>query len=676
MPQASSRARKLTVIALASLLPLLGIVSWLISPPSSQQQPRWAQDKSRELHTSDSLRQAGEAERARAQKATAQLPLQFEANRGQTDAQVKFFARGSGYGLYLTPTEAVLNLSQPAAPGERPETLTQPERRRAVVRMKLRGANPSPAVEGRDQLAGQTNYFIGHSSATWSTDVPTYESVHYGGVYPGIDLIYYGNQRQLEYDFRVAPNADASAIRLAFAGAEKIALDAEGNLVLYTAGGEVRQHKPFVYQEQNGVRQEIAGGYVLKGTSEVGFQIGEYDPTRPLVIDPVLVYSTFLGGNGLADRGESIAVDQRGYVYVTGRTDAPDFSTKNAAQSAATGASDVFVTKLDLSQSGAAALVYSTYLGGAGPETGYGIAVDAEGCAYLTGETASPDFPITDKTFQSAPRPHANNSVTDAFVTKLSADGSALVYSTYLGGSGSTRGRAVAVDAAGRAYVTGSTETPGDAPSSAAESFPTTPGAFQPSRQSAGRDAFVTAFETDGTALLYSTYLGGSGGEIGNGIVIDTPGNAYVTGSTGSRDFPTIGAFQTAIGGEGTNAFVSKVSAGGSALLYSTYLGGAGGSEGYGIAVDQAGHAYVTGQAGPGFPAQNSRQEVRGASDAFVAKLDTSSSGNASLISSALFGGDGSEAGRSIAVDSAGRAYVAGQAQEGLATTANALSAG
>jgi len=585
---------------------------------------------------------AAAATDARVSESYGKLPLQFEANRGQTHKDVHFLSRGPGYSLYLTAGEAVLVLSKPAA-----------DAKRVALRMSLVDAAPAPRVSGLEEQPGKANYFIGKDRSKWRTNVPTYAKVRYQNVYPGIDLVYYGNQRQLEYDFVVAPGADPKKIVLGFPGADKLDIDAQGELVLHTAGGDIRQHKPVIYQEIDGVRREIAGRYIRKGANRVGFQLAAYDTTRPLIIDPVVLsYSTFLGGSDFDGAG-GIVVDAYGNAYVTGGTASFDFpTTAGAFQSAFPGgfATYVFVTKLN---SAGTALVYSTYVGGGnGYTVGRGIAVDAAGNAYITGETQSSGFPTTPGAFQPA-----NAGVTgNAFVTKLDPAGSALVYSTYLGGSAYDRGSRIAVDADGNAYITGSASS---------DNFPTTVGAFQPSYGGLG-DAFVTKLNPTGSALVYSSYLGGSGSatgsvsgeDDGNGIAVDAGGNAYVTGTTFSADFPTTaGAFQTTFGGGGP--FVTKIDPTGSVLVYSTFLGnGAGGSA---IAVDADGNAYVTGGAGASFVTTAGAFQTTfasGRSDAFVTKLDPTGS---ALVYSTYLGGDGDEDGHAVVVDAGGNAYVTGK---------------
>jgi beta-propeller repeat-containing protein len=581
------------------------------------------------------------------------LPLHFEANRGQAHKDVRFLSRGPGYNLYLTANEAVLVLSKPNADVKRDAHSAKTQERSLALRMSLVGAARQPIVSGIEEQPGKANYFIGRDPAKWRTDVPIYAKVRYENVYPGIDLVYYGNQRQLEYDFVVAPGADPQKIVLSFKGADKLEIGAEGDLVLHAAGGDIRQNKPVIYQKIDGVRREIDGRYVIRPGKRVGFQLAAYDTTRPLIIDPVvLAYSTYLGGGGWFDGTSAIAVDADGNAYVTGATNNPGFPTTTGAfESAFPGGFDpyAFVTKLNPSGS---ALVYSTYLGsGSGYNFGRGIAVDAAGNAYVAGETQSSSFPTTPGAFQRAQAGTSGN----AFVTKLDPTGSALVYSTYLGGSSYDTGTGIAVDSDGNAYITGNASS---------DNFPTTLGAFQPTYSGHG-DAFVTKLNPTGSMLVYSTYLGGSGSgtgglsgsDNGNGIAVDAGGNAYVTGRTFSADFPTTaGAFQTTFCESGT-PFVTKLDPTGSALVYSTFLGNPAG--GAAIALDADGNAYVTGSAGANFTTTAGAFQLAsgGGNDAFVTKLNSDGS---ALVYSTYLGGSGDEGGNAIAVDAAGNAYVTG----------------
>ena len=660
------------------------------------------------------------------------LPLSFEPNEGQTNSQVAFLSRGRGYTLFLTATEAVLSLSSPQS-SQRAQRMTpnflsassassavnDPNLQSTVLRMKLVGANPSPRATGLEELPGKSHYFIGNDPAKWRTNVPTYAKVKYEDVYPGVDLVYYGNQGQLEYDLIVAPGSDPGAIHLAFGGlpfggGDELEIDVQGDLVLHAGGSQIRLQKPLVYQETDGIRQEISAAYVLNARRQVGFEVGTYDADKPLIIDPVLSYSTYLGGTAI-DRGFGIAVDGAGNAYVTGGSSSINFPVSNPFQAFFPGgAVDAFVTKLNATGS---ALVYSTYLGGEGDEQGNDIEVDASGNAYVTGQTDSTDFPT------AGPIQVVNRGLSDAFVTKLNAAGDDLVYSTYLGGSSSDFGFGISLDDSGNAYVTGQTDSTdfptalpiqsangalGDAfvaklnaagnvlrystylggngndcgfriavdasgnayvhGDTTSTNFPTA-NPFQSTRRGA-LDAFVTKLNEAANALVYSTYLGGNGNELGFGIAVDTSGNSYVTGVTDSSDFPTASPIQPAFGGGLADAFVTKLNAAGGALLYSTYLGGVATDAGFAIALDTSGNAYVVGLTDSrNFPTASPIQPANGGGDdAFVTKLNAA---GGALVYSTYLDGGGDDRSSDIAVDASGNAYVTGNTGSTDFPTAN-----
>ncbi len=589
------------------------------------------------------------------------LPLAFETNRGQTDSQVQFLARGAGYQVFLTRSEAVLAFSAPAAtesrppagvPTTRPKAPPVSDMKQTFVRMALEGANPDPHGVGLEQLPGKVNYLRGNDPGEWQTNVPMYAKVRYEAVYPGIDLVYYGHSRQLEYDFVVAPGADPDTITLSFDSAGSVDLDAAGDLLLTTAAGPVRFQKPIVYQERDGSRQSVAGGYVRKGTNRIGFRVADYDTTRPLIIDPVLSYATYLGGSD-GDSGADIAVDRTGAAYVLGTTSSLDFPTQSPLQATADADGDAFVAKL--SPDGTA-LVYATYLGGSDAEFGVSIAVDRTGAAYVAGQTLSLDFPTR------SPLQPALAGVDDWFVAKLTPDGTALVYATYLGGSGDEgTDVAIAVDGSGSAYVgsaTNSTDFPLKSPLQAA--------------LAGESDAYIVKLTADGSALVYGTFLGGSGIDTVNAVAVDANGAAVVAGFTNSPDFPTKSAFQSMLndgappdpsrGEPFGDAFVAKLTPDGSTLVYATYLGGSSHESATSIAVDGAGAAYITGDTGsedfptvsPLQPVPTRAADVGGQQDLFVAKLTVDGS---ALAYSTYFSGTFATG---IAVDAAGAAYVTG----------------
>jgi hypothetical protein len=577
---------------------------------------------------------------AKIREAYGELPLAFEQNRSQGEEGTNFRARGAGYTISLSATEATLLLARGS---EEPST---------VLRMNLAGANPDVAVEGVNELEGKVNYLIGNDPAKWRTNIATFGRVRYREIYSGIDVVYYGNQRRLEYDFVVAPGSDPGAIALEFAGAPKIEVEsATGDLLVGIGEKTIRQHKPIVYQETSGGRREVEGRYALRSDGKVGFDVGEYDARAALIIDPVLQYSTFLGGNG-QDQGESIAVDSTGNAYVAGFTDSTNFPLVNAGPGTKGNRTDVFVTKLNAAGS---ALIYSTYIGGSDSEFCHGVAVDAAGNAYVTGVTVSTDFP-TVNALQST----SGGQSSDAFVAKLNAAGSALVYSTYLGGNRPDFANSIAVDSTGNAYVTGYTES---------ANFPTA-NALQ-SIFGGTADAFVTKVTAAGTALVYSTYLGGSNQDRGQGIAVDSAGNAFVTGATISADFPTANPVQAMSGGD-SDGFVTKINAAGTALVYSTYLGGSDVDGATAIAVDSTGNVYVTGATlSTNFPTANALQSSNGGEfDAFVTKLNATGT---ALVSSTYLGGNEFDGGNSIAVDSAGNTFVTGITLSTSFPTANAF---
>jgi hypothetical protein len=530
------------------------------------------------------------------------LPLMFEPNQGQTDARVRFLARGSGYGLYLTANEAVLALRQSAA------SLKHPALRTSVVSMKLVGASAAEPV-GDSQLPGKSNYFIGNDPAKWRRDVPQFARVRYHDAYPGTDLVYYGNQGRLEYDFEVAPGSDPKLVTLKFQGLENLRIDADGDLVLDAGASNLRLHAPRVYQKFGAEERSVAGRFALRGEEkdEVGFELGAYDRSRTLVIDPVLTYSTYLGGSSdeacsiiapitintiaAAPPGcPAIAVDAVLNVYVVGSTTSTDFPPQPGVMGSLTGTANLFIAKF--SPLGSSFMLSATYLGGNTVDYPAGIGVAADG-VIVAGTTTSTNFPTngTNAPFQAGPPAVANKHV---FVSKLDTTLHTLIYSTYLYGSGADIASGLALDPSGNAYVTGTT---------ASSDFPTTLGALQTTPKATNQFFFSRVDpNASGTAsLLYSTYIGGSnpsnGVTVGGGIAVDINLNAYITGGTNFTDMPILNAYQGTIKA-GLDAFVTKINpaaVSGAQLLYSTYLGGSGDDVGYGIAVDSTTNAYVTG---------------------------------------------------------------------------------
>lgn len=602
--------------------------------------------------------------------AYVKLPLSFEPNQGQWDTQIRFVAHGAGYSLSLTDREAIFGLSKrahDALPGFEHSSLTTD-----LVRMQLVEAQTGVSFLGENRLPGTVNYFTGTDRNNWHSGIPTFETVRLRDIYTGIDLVYHGNQRQLEFDFVVAPNASAKHIRIRFDGADSLRLDDSGNLILSKKNGELALRSPAAYQKVSGIRQNVKARFRLFEHNTVGFSIGEYDHSRELIVDPVLVYSTYLGGS-FFDSINALAVDAVGNAYVTGNADSSNFPTTPGAYATSppgTGCigNYVFATKID---PGGSALLYSTYIG---PGTGTAIAVDAAGDAYVVGSACS-GFPVTSGAFQTANNAAANGGI-NGFVTKLNPNGTSLMYSTYLGGSwGGDQINAIAVDASGNAYLAGTANSP---------DFPTTPGAFRSSGISPGNPGSVVGkLDATGSVLVYSTYLLGNGivspfgtsVGVAHGIAIDSLGNAYVVGATADQSFPTTpGAFQTSYSTDPSNlglfrfaGYVTKINTTGTQLLYSSYLGGSYEGEAEAVAVDSTGNAYVTGWTAGHFAVTPNAFQPQGLGlDAFVTKINPDGT---SLLYSSYLGGSCQTSGQlmgdtgfAIAIDASGDAYVAGQA--------------
>jgi hypothetical protein len=600
----------------------------------------------------------------------AELPLTFEANRGQTSSSVKFLSRGKGYTAFLTAGGIVLSLrpNQPL-PVQSPSEVTAPNQSQQLLnttlQFKLVGAAQNPAIVGEDPQPGRVNYFLGRDPANWHTNVPTYARVRYKNVYPGIDLLYYGNHRQLEYDFALSPGANPAQIQFEIMGARHIALDADGNLVLQTGSGELHFQSPVVYQESNGVRVPVSGVYVVNDPTHVSFHVAQYDASKALVIDPVLVYSTYLGGSG-DDQPTGIAVDSTGSVYLTGYTDSTDFPLATLG-SLPTGATHVFVAKLDSTGSN---LVYADYIGGNGEDYGYALALDSSKDVYVTGSTSSSDFPVVNPYQGTYPGSF------NAFLTKISPDGSSVLYSTYLGGNGSDVPSSVALDSSSDVLVAGNT-TSTNFPMANAYQATVSPNQGGLS----GNNGFLTKFNPNGSSLAYSTYFGGNsnvafncGGtpcwpspySAINGIALDSSGNAYVGGITNTYNFPTTSSAYLTANSTQQNAmvgFVSKFSAAG-ALDYSTYFYESSGilTNINAIAVDALGSAYVTGSAYSDgtFPLTstsicNPSVYELACSYAFVTKFDSAAS---TLLYSTFLGPNNYANPVAIALDANNDAYV------------------
>lgn len=662
------------------------------------------------------------------------LPLSFEPNVGQMNSDVKFFSRGNGYSVFLKDGDAEIVLNQAGgAGGSAPSE--------SVLRMSLEGANSNSRADATGQLPGKVNYLASRDAAQWRTNVPTYGRVKYAGVYDDINLVYYGNRGQLEYDFIVAPGGDPRTIRLRFEGAIETRLDDGGDLVMSLEnGGEIRQPRPFVYQEVGGARRKVDGRFILGGDGLVGFGVGDYDRTLPLVIDPV-VYSTYLGGSSNERNFSSVSYDDGdikigpdGSIYVTGATSSSNFPTTpgtyQTTPEGTEGGAGTYVARLNPAGT---ALIYSTYLGKTYRDEAVALAVDADGNAYVAGSTFSNNLPTTPGAYQTTRQSSWDG--TDAYVLKLSANGSSILYGTYIGVPNNpnsdynrTWANDIALDPSGNIYVLGSTQsslfptTPGalqttpspyyasngfllklnasgstlaystywptnfengqmamavDAQgcvyvtgfvnaSLAGDNFPVTPNAFQPTHGGGERDAYVSKVNASGTGFVFLSYLGGSNRELARALTLDADNNVYVTGSTMSQDFPTTpGAFSRQHSGSqsnNTDAFVTKISSDGTQLLYSTFISEGVRSSGYGIAVDQQNRAFVT-----GFQSVPGEYHI----DAFVKVLSAS---GGQLEESVVRGGVNEEWGVGIALNEAGEAFVLGLSNSAdFPTTPNAV---
>ena len=575
------------------------------------------------------------------------MTLALTENRGQWDEKVLFRADAGGAAMWFTKDGAVYQFTRKIYKGDggfdapmlhlgRDYLQNEPDGIESIaIKASIVGANPNPRVIGADIMGYKCNYFIGNDPNNWHTDVSSYSAIIYEEIYSGIDLKYYGNGKQMEYDFIVSPGADPSQIAIRYDGAKSISVNDNGELVVKTIWSEVIEQRPIVYQIQDSAKEPIEGEYLIINNNSFGFSLGDnYNPALPLVIDPVLSYSTYLGGSG-GDKGNAITVDGSGNAYIAGVTTSSDFPTEGEYQTAQ-GESDVFVTKLNSTGND---LVYSTYLGGSLNDHCGGISVDGAGNAFIAGLTTSSDFP-TEGEYQTD---QGNN---DVFVTKLNSTGNDLVYSTYLGGSLNDHCGGISVDGAGNAFVTGFTYS---------SDFPIE-GEYQTAQGES--DVFVTKLNSSGNDLVYSTYLGGSDNDRGYGISIDGSGNAYLAGWTASTDFPTEGEYQADPGDDHIDAFVTKLNSSGNVLTYSTYLGGSHDDYGYGVSVDDSGNAYITGNTvSSDFPTMGEYQTHQGATDVFVTKLN--SSGN-DLVYSTYLGGSSGDAGIDIFVNGSGNAHVVG----------------
>ena len=598
-------------------------------------------------------------------------PLGFEPNRCQIDGPVRFFAQARDYTAFLTSDGAVLKLALGRGgdlQGDRVGAMPEYRARHTtptLVTIRLVGADPSSRPIGTARLPGMSNYLLGREPQAWCVDVPRYSKVTYKGVYPGVDLIYHGDYQDLAFDFVVSPGTDPSVVQVDYEGAQDVRVDSQGGLVVRAGGAVFYQPPPNVVVDGQDVHRRVPAKFVLRGGNRVGFAVLTTGEGRPpgVKLTSHIAYSTYLGGHGF-DVANDVATDGSGSIYVVGTTSSLDFPGAAKRPTSL----DVFVTKFN--QKGE--LVYTTTLGGQGRDEGNGIAVDSRGRVYVTGSTCSVDFPTTPQSVHPGSLGGPCQDMwtipvyTDAFAARLSAAGSKLEYSTYLGGGGSERGYDIAAGDDYTAEVVGWT----------ASLDMDRPHAAQGHHGGGTFDAFVVKLNPEGSHITYATYLGGESLDWADGVALDRQGNVYVTGGTGSSAFPTTPtAFQTSLHG-GTDAFVTKLDPSG-ILVYSTYIGGTGGfQDANAVAVDASQSAYVTGATGSGdFPRTKGvvGMTFGGGEDAFVVKLTPDGS---RLAYATYLGGWGYDRGKAIAVDGGGQAYVTGytDSESGFPTSPNAIA--
>jgi hypothetical protein len=576
-------------------------------------------------------------------------------NNGQLYIDAEYYTNGKGHKVYFnkdTITFTITNLyNKKRYPLPLYNETKAALKQSATFSLKPIGTSNGVELIAGKRLSGRVNYLMGKNPENWHTDIPVYREIVYKNLYNGIDLKIYGTKGRMEYDFIVSPHADPAKIQIACEGIDTLKINEKGDLIIHTPLGKITHLKPAIYQSIRGTKHSVEGSFaVAKNT--FSFNIKTYDTNHTLIIDPLtLSYSTYLGGSS-EDLSQSIAVDSTGSAYITGITNSDDFPIEQPFQSSFAGDHTIFITKINPSGD---ALVYSTYIGGSGNDRATGIAVDSTGSACITGETSSEDFPVK--------RPYQDMLAGgyDAFITKLTPSGNDISFSTYLGGSQYDTGSSLTVDSSGSIYVAGTTRS-SDLP---------VKNAFQKTiKKHLGlailTDTFVAKLTNDGSALIYATYLGGSGQDKANSIAVDQSGNAYITGETSSADFPVRNAFQGSYAGI-TDAFVCKLNSEGDDIIYSTYLGGSYGDSSGSIAVDSSGFAYIAGETvSRNFPVLNAHQNKIGGGnhgllyfgDAFAAKIGLYGD---QLLYATYLGGSGQDRGNGIAVDRLGNAYIIGE---------------
>jgi hypothetical protein len=558
------------------------------------------------------------------------LPFFFLENRGLTDPRARYFLKRPELSAYFMDKEIML-----AIKGHN-------------VSMLFPSANPHARIEGIDAMEGTgASFFLGSDASKWVKDVPMDRGVAYRALWPGIDMVYAGNGRTLKSEFRVSVGADPNLIRWTYNRPFGASLSPDGSLSVSGEGLDMREDAPVIYQEKNGIKVSVQGSFQTFADGSAGFHVGGYDPSLPLVIDPVLTFSTFIGGSG-QDEATAVAIDANGNAYLAGWTNSTNFAQTGPAKwKPLAGSTDAFVAKFSALGD---RLVYCTYFGGSGDDRALGLAVDATGSAYLTGYTTSTNFPIS-----FAPPQAKLAGKRNAFITRLNAAGNGLVYSTYLGGEGTDTANGIAVDAGSHAFVTGDTNS---------LKFPTTAGAFQ-AVNTGGQKVFAAEINPAGTSLMWSTYLGGSSIDHGAAIAVNSLGNVFITGSTQSMDFPSVNAVQPVSGGN-QDAFVTGIAAGGKTLLFSTYLGGSGGTpglpeEGDAIVLDPSSNILVAGTTSSlNFPVTRTGFQqafAGGNTDGFLVKLDPTGK---TLTYGTFIGGSSVEHVTGVATDQFGYTFVGG----------------
>jgi uncharacterized protein (TIGR03437 family) len=589
----------------------------------------------------------------------ATLPLVFEANRGQTDSHVQYLARSPRATLWLTGDEAVLGSKE------------------GSLRVRFEGGNRTPRLEAEDALPGKTNYFIGKDSSRWRRDIPLFGKVRYQGIYPGIDAVFYGNPEDFEYDLVLAPGADPRKIHLAYSGAKRMRVDAAGDLIFSLASSEIRQHRPRILQGT----KAIDGHYVVLGQNRIGFSIAKYDRKKPLTIDPVVTYSTYLGGSS-EDLPGGVAMDAQGNLCIAGATSSPDFPTVGGLHQPPPQNNTLvaYLAKINPAASGAASLVWSTFIGSGSDGTlAFGVALDASGNVFAAGTTVSSDFPTTPNVFQPSANCMNGSNCASTFVVKVAPSGNQLIYASFLGGGVDDAEGGFAVDAAGNAYVVGGTRSP---------SFPLVGTPFQFVLQGT-QNGYLTKIAPDGSKLLYSTFIGGENMDFLNTVAVDSTGIVYVAGNTTSARFPvTTNAYQSSLQGaqSGMVAKFDLTQPANLALVYSSYLGGTTSTASTsvsGVAGDSSGAIYAAGfTSDPTFPVTPGafqskfggvvpNDPIGDYGDAFVLKLTPSA--QTQLVYSSFLGGSGNDFANAIAIDGSGRIAIAGTtASSNFPTTADA----